>query len=428
MLVELVNGELTYKAINSCILFVGSLHGKQLITVEGLKSEGKLHPVQQAMVDCHGSQCGFCTPGFIMTLFAMYHLKKNFTVAEIHNYLAGNLCRCTGYRPIIEAAASVKYIGDHFSQKEEETIELLKSIVSGGLLTFVSNNISFFIPNNLESLLDLRKKYPNAKLLAGGTDLGLVISKQYKVLPEIILLGNVAELKTISDSAESLNFGAAVSYTDVLPFFEKNFPSLYKMLLRLGSVQIRNSGTMGGNLMNASPIGDSAPCLMALNASVTLVSSAGTREVSLNDLFLDYRKTSLKEDEVLLAISIPKLKEIEKFEVFKISKRFDQDISTCCGAFCLELDGQEVKSIRIAYGGMAATPIRAKTTEEFLLGKEWNEEVVAKAEKLLQDEFTPLSDFRGSAWYRTKVSSNLLKKFHLISSNQLSQTGVVHYE
>ncbi|PCJ21143.1 MAG: xanthine dehydrogenase small subunit [Candidatus Cloacimonadota bacterium] len=428
VVVEIVNNKLSYKAINSCILFVGSLHGKQLITVEGLKFDNKLHPVQQAMVDFHGSQCGFCTPGFIMTLFAMYHMQKSFSVSEIHNHLAGNLCRCTGYRPIIDAAASIKFTGDHFENKKEETITLLKSITKGGLLTFRSESTTFFIPDSLNSLLELRHKYPVARLLAGGTDLGLMISKHFQVLSEIILLGKVSELKQIEETQSHLCFGAAVSYSDLLPYFQKNFPSLYNMVLRLGSVQIRNSGSMGGNLMNASPIGDSAPPLMVLDATVTLVSQKGQREVSLSELFVDYRKTSLHEDEVLLNIKIPKIVDQEKFEVFKISKRFDQDISTCCGAFFIKIENDLVKSIRIAFGGMAATPIRAKNTENFLLGKLWNEEIVEQAEKILQDEFTPLSDFRGSSWYRTKISSNLLKKFYLVSSKQIDQTGVVHYE
>ncbi|MCO4783628.1 MAG: xanthine dehydrogenase small subunit [Candidatus Cloacimonetes bacterium] len=428
VLVEIVNGELSYKAINSCILFVGSLHGKQLITVEGLKYQNKLHPVQQAMVDFHGSQCGFCTPGFIMALFAMYHMQKSFTVNEIHNQLAGNLCRCTGYRPIIDAAASIQFSGDHFEDKKEETKTLLLSIVKGGLLTFRSEGTTFFIPDSLESLLELRQKYPDARLLAGGTDLGLMISKHFQVLSEIILLGNVSELKDVTETEDQLSFGAAVSYTDLLPHFENNFPSLYKMVLRLGSTQIRNSGSMGGNIMNASPIGDSSPALMALGASVTLASLNGEREVLISDLFVDYRKTTLHEEEVLLSIKIPKLKEKQTFEVFKISKRFDQDISTCCGAFCVEFDDSIVKEVKIAFGGMAATPIRAKNTEGFLTGKQWTEETVEQAEKLLQEEFTPMSDFRGSAWYRTKVSSNLLKKFYLVSTNQLEDTGVVHYE
>lgn len=430
---ELRQGKMFYRAINACIYFVPMLDGKQLITVEGLASdEGQLHPVQKSMVECHGSQCGYCTPGFVMSMFAYYKQNTEADRTSLENALVGNLCRCTGYRPILDAGKQMfnePGCGRFDDRHEHRIVQKLKEIQAEESLHIEHAGQQFFAPTRLSELLELKSRFPEARLLAGGTDLGLLVTKLNRRLPVLISLEKVSELHTLSVLDSEVILGAGVTYSEAESVLKQEFFGFYEVLLRLGSVQIRNLGTIGGNLANASPIGDSAPALIALGAEVSILSGGGERRLPLQDFFLDYRKTALKPDEILAKIHIPRqIQETDShFRVYKISKRFDQDISTLCGAFYLRKAKGRVDEIRIAFGGMAATPKRALQTEKFLRGVEWSEKTVELAMDLLREEFTPLSDFRGSAQYRKVVSANLLHKFFLETSSSESRVGVLHY-
>ncbi len=430
---EIRQGKMSYRAINACIYFVSMLDGKQLITVEGLAGDsGQLHPVQKSMVECHGSQCGYCTPGFVMSMFAYYKQQAEADKSSLENALVGNLCRCTGYRPILEAGEkmfSEPGCGRFDDRHEYRILQKLKEIQSDGSLHIEESGQHFFAPTSLSELLELKAKYPEAHLLAGGTDLGLLVTKLNRRLSVLISLEKVSELHALKILESEVVLGASVTYAEAEPLLKEEFPGFYEVVLRLGSVQIRNLGTVGGNLVNASPIGDSAPSLMVLGARVRLVSARGERILALEDFFQDYRKTALEKDEVLAEILIPRMKKdsVNHLRVYKISKRFDQDISTLCGAFWIQISNHRVEKIRIAFGGMAATPKRAYQTEKFLQGVEWNEKTVHLAMEVLRGEFSPLSDFRGSAEYRQMVSGNLLQKFYLETNGADTRLGVLHY-
>lgn len=424
------NDDVSCKAVNSCIVFIASLDGKQVLTVEDLKSsDGILHPVQQAMVDLHGSQCGFCTPGFIMSLFALYYSEEKPNFESINDALIGNLCRCTGYRPILDAAkAAVDTRPAHYWDQAMLTVkDRLKRIRDESDVEVVQAAGSYFIPRSLESLLRLKAEYPGSFLLAGGTDLGLYVTKRKMHLQTIIQVTEVPELSGITIDPNSVSIGAAVTYSEVLEKLHDHYPSFCEMLLRLGSRQIRNLGTIGGNLVNASPIGDSPPSLVALGARVVISSQSGDREMSLDDFFLDYRKTALQPDEILKTIIVPRLTENLYFRTYKLSKRFDQDISSVCGAYCLRLDGDQINDIKICYGGMAATPKRAHGTEDFLRHKPWHKDTVQSAMLELAKDYAPMSDFRGSADYRSLASQNLLLRFYLESTGEIGSGGVLDY-
>lgn len=403
-----------YRAVNACILFLPTLDGKQLITVEDLQgSDGSLHPVQKAMVEAHGSQCGFCTPGFVMSLFALFHEEK----AELDHEttcraLAGNLCRCTGYRPILEAADKMAKAGrtDHFSLAESETATRLRGLRREKCLTLAE----YHAPGTIEELGGLLADHPDACLLAGGTDVGLWVTKQYRELGRIIYLGGVEELARVEEVDGALHIGAGATYADILPYVEVRFPIFGDLLVRLGSAQIRNSGTMGGNVANGSPIGDSMPALIALNARIVLNRDGERREMALEDFYLDYRKTALEPGEFVEKLIVPFLPDGQRFATWKVSKRIDQDISALAVGFLLELDGEgRVAAFRAAYGGMAATPRRAAALEGALIGRPWMLETVTEAMKALDRDFQPMSDMRASDRYRSTVARNLLMRFYL---------------
>ncbi|MEO3431817.1 xanthine dehydrogenase small subunit [Inquilinus sp. CAU 1745] len=403
-----------YRAVNACILFLPTLDGKQLITVEDLKaSDGSLHPVQKAMVDAHGSQCGFCTPGFVMSLFALFHEEK----AEIHREmacraLAGNLCRCTGYRPILEAAGRMTEGGriDQFSLAEPETAVRLRDLRRERSL-FLNG---YHAPATMEELGGLLADHPDACLLAGGTDVGLWVTKQHRELDRIIYLGGVKELARVEEVGGALHIGAGATYADILPCVEARFPTFGDLLVRLGSAQIRNSGTMGGNVANGSPIGDSMPALIALGARIVLNRRGERREPALEDFYLDYRKTALEAGEFVEKLIVPLLPDGRRFATWKVSKRIDQDISAVAVGFLLELDDEgRVAAFRAAYGGMAATPRRATAVEETLIGRPWTLETVTESMAALDRDFQPLSDMRASDRYRSMVARNLLMRFYL---------------
>jgi xanthine dehydrogenase small subunit len=411
------DGRPRYRAVNACILLVHQIDGKALFTVDDLADGETLHPVQQAIVDAHGSQCGFCTPGFVMSLFAYFHQRDAADDASLKDALAGNLCRCTGYRPILEAGRRMFGYAttDRFDQAEAELLEQLNSLKRRRMLWQSTPSGDFIAPRNLDELTDVLTKLPQGEtwLLAGGTDVGLWITKQQRAPRSIVYLGRVKELQRIEDHGDRIEIGAGVTFTDAFAAIESLHPDFARMLRRLGSVQIRNSGTLGGNIANGSPIGDSMPALIALGASVNLRSQAGQRQLALEDFYLGYRKTALQPGEFVESVTVMKPKPESRFAVYKLSKRFDQDISAVLGAFQVMLDGGSIAGARIGFGGMAAVPARARKTEAALIGKRFTPSEIEPAVSALAEDFTPLSDMRASAEYRLLAAQNLLRKFCL---------------
>jgi len=411
---ELDDDALRYRAVNACIQFLPTLDGKALFTVESLKStDGSLHPVQQSMVDHHGSQCGFCTPGFIMSMFALYHNNPAPTRADIDDALSGNLCRCTGYRPIVDACRHMYTDYDRVELDEVGLVADLRDLRRNDGLSLELDQARYHAPGALAELAELYLQRPDAQILAGGTDVGLWVTKQLRELPALIYLGNVAELKRIDVSAEGIEVGAAVCLTDAFDAIEPHYPEFGEMFRRFASVPVRNAGTLVGNVANGSPIGDSMPALMAVSAYARLRRGDQQRELALEDLYLDYMKNALQAGEFIESIVIPPRADALLLRCYKLSKRYDQDISAVCAAIALRLDGEKVSEIRIALGGMAAIPKRALQTEQALLGKDWDESTVRMAMNNLRNEFTPLSDMRASAGYRSRATANLLYRFYL---------------
>ncbi len=427
--------KLRYRAVNACIQFLPTLHGKQLITVEDLKEKpgasgdaGKLHPVQQAMVECHGSQCGFCTPGFVMSLFAMFHDEEaGRDRGEIADALAGNLCRCTGYGPIVRAAQTMRDHGnsDQFDAQSSETIAMLESLTDGGMLALKHRDQRYFAPTTADQLAELVMSYPDACILAGGTDVGLWVTKQHQVLETVIYTGDVQELHAIRETEDAIEIGAAATYSEAEEMLAAEYPDAGELIRRLGSRQIRNSGTLGGNIANASPIGDSMPLLLAAGASIVLRRGAERRTLPLDKFFHDYRETDLTPGEFLESIIVPRRDPATKLRCYKISKRFDQDISAVCAVFALVLEGGSVKSLRSGFGGMAAIPKRANACEAALTGKAWSRENVEAAMAALDEDFAPMSDMRASSEYRRTVARNLLLKFFLETTEAAGETRLV---
>lgn len=413
---ELESGSrIRYRAVDSCLVFLPMLNGKQLVTVENLRpSAGEMHPVQNAMVETGGSQCGFCTPGIIMSMFSLYKNHVGPDRATIDDALTGNLCRCTGYRPIIEAAAKacVHNGTDQFTRDEPATIDLLRSIRSESL-HIKSASHQYFRPVTLDDALTLKGDHPDAVVIHGATDAALRVTKSHELLEKILDLGGVSELQFSADTESGLTLGAGLSLSDVLPVVSKDFPAMAAMLSVFGSQQIRNLATLGGNLGTASPIGDTLPVLMAYNARIALQSTSGEREASIHDFFTGYRETLRKPDELITAIVIPKVPNNTSVRAYKISKRKDLDIATLSGGFRLQLNPRNnvVESVRLAYGGMADIVKRARSIEQFLIGKTWERENVEKAMEMMDTEFTPISDVRGGEEFRRVAARNLLLKF-----------------
>ena len=428
--------DLSVRAINSCIQFLPTLDGKELITVESLSREGdELHPVQQAMLDCHGSQCGFCTPGFVMSLFALYKTQSSPTRRAVDDALAGNLCRCTGYRPIVAAARSMyaSQDGDDWLRQahghatpDKNRIARLKGIDRDSTLSLSHEGRLFFAPRSTDELAEQMAEYPDACILAGGTDVGLWVTKQHRVLETFIYIGNVSELRELNTDDTHIHIGAGVSFTDAVPAILAHYPRLEELFLRFASPPIRNAGTLGGNVANGSPIGDSMPALMAAGTSLLLQSATGTREVALDDFYHDYMVNDLQAGEFLRALRIPLPAAGSELYSYKISKRFDQDISAMCAAFHLQIDAGNVTAFRAAFGGMAATIRRATHCEEALLGKPWNDAAIEAARQALAGDFEPISDMRASADYRRRVASNLLQRLFLDSRGE-AETKVYDY-
>jgi len=415
--------ELIYQSINACITFIGTLHGKQLITVEHLKQGSNLHPVQQSMVDNDGSQCGFCTPGIVMSSFALNKNNPSPNRKQVVEALAGNLCRCTGYRSIIDSALQSVKQSDSFAEQSSETIrrllELQQLPVPSKTNTRKNNSKqSYNAPKNCHELSKILLKKPNSSLVAGGTDLALSVTQSLETIEHLVYLGDVAELNLISETKDYFTVGAAVSYSRFYSAVAKDYPELSQMIERIGSTQIRNSGTIGGNIANASPIGDMPPVLIALNAKLILRQGEKYRTIDIEDYFTGYKKTQLQPSEFIKEISIPKIQSKQTLKVYKVSKRFDDDISAVLAGFFIEIDNQKIRNIRIAFGGMAATPARANKCESALLGKTINQKTFQSAINALIEDFKPMSDVRASSEYRMKVAQNIIQKFYIELNEQ----------
>jgi xanthine dehydrogenase small subunit len=407
----LAGDRLVWRAVNSCIQLLPMIDGKALISVESLSRNGP-SPVQQAMVDRHASQCGYCTPGVVMSLYART-IGAEGAEAPLDEVFAGNLCRCTGYGPIIDAAqacggAAAPDVAAGLAGLARETmLEItFDDPISGA-------RRRWFAPRTLAELDAVVAACPDAVFVAGATDVGLWITKQHRPPADIIALGEVAELAELTETPAALSLGAAVRYTEALPALARLAPDLGAIVRRLGSVQVRNSGTIGGNLANGSPIGDMAPALIAAGASLTLRGGGARRTIALEDFFLDYGVQDRRPGEYVERIFAPRPRPGALFKVYKLSKRFDQDISSVCGAFHLVIEGGAVASARIAFGGMATTPKRAAACEAALVGRPWSEQTVEAAAAALGADFAPISDLRASAAYRRLAAANLLRKVWL---------------
>jgi xanthine dehydrogenase small subunit len=404
-----------YRAVNSCIRFLPTIDGCELITVESLQGQdGSLHPVQQALVDHHASQCGFCTPGFVMSLFALYINSEAPRREQVVNALAGNLCRCTGYRPIIAAGCDMHRYpepavwsrADAHSDTRAEAVLALQRQESLQLKGFLA-------PRTLEELATALTEEPDVVVLAGGTDVGLWVTKQLRELASVIYIGAIEELKQIRTRDCGLEIGAAVPLTDAWEAIVSSYPTLRELVLRFASAPVCNSGTLCGNIANGSPVGDSMPALIALGAQVELRRGTVTRRVSLDQFYLGYQRKDLKPGEFISSVTIPLPGPNLKVASYKVSKRFDQDIAAVCAAFAVELEDHRVKSVRIAFGGMAAIPSRASATEAALIGRDWIPATIAAAGAALATDFEPLSDLRASSDYRLRTAAGLLRRFYL---------------
>jgi xanthine dehydrogenase small subunit len=409
-----------YSAVNSCIRMAHSIHGMALWTAQDLAaSDGTPHPVQQALVQSHASQCGFCTPGFAMSLFGMYqnHVCQGQTVTRelAQEELSGNLCRCTGYRPILDAAQQMQ-TWPQVQVDEPKLLQLLELLAQRkyGL----EANFLYKSPKTLAELLALRASHPSAQIVAGCTDVGLWINKMHMNFDMLLDVTRVHELRQITSDATHLVIGAAVTLTDAFAALVAERSQLHSFAARFAGLPVRNSGTLGGNVANGSPIGDSMPLLIALGATVVLASVGGQREIALESLYTGYRKNVMAADEVLAWIRIPKPTPEEFLRVYKISKRLEDDISAVCLAVQLHVQEGKITRASLGVGGVAATPVRARQTEASLVGQAWTKATVERAIDTLRGEFQPISDMRASSGYRTQVLGNLLQRFWLESQGQ----------
>jgi xanthine dehydrogenase small subunit len=415
-------GGLSLRTVNACIQFLPTLDGKALLTVEDLKPMAQaqgvaLHPAQQAMVDCHGSQCGFCTPGFVMSLASCYERHcaagTHATRQQLADELSGNLCRCTGYRPILDAGERMFELPPA-RLATAPIAAALRTLAADSPLSYTdAQGARFHAPRSVEALAVLRAERPEARLLAGSTDIGLWVTKQFKALPEMIYVGEAAGLARIETGADGvLAIGAGAPLEDAWSALAARHPELEEMWLRFSSLPVRNAGTMGGNVANGSPIGDSAPVLIALGASVVLRRGVVQRRLLLEDFYLDYMKNALQPGEFVEAIEVPPPSHTA-LRAYKLSKRFDCDISGLAAGMAITLDGDTVREVRLAFGGMAAIVKRAAKAEAALRSQPWNEATVEAAIAALSSDFTPLTDLRASASYRRRAAGNLLRRFWL---------------
>ena len=406
-------GRLHWRAVNSCIRLAHSVEGMAVFTAEDIAGEGgRLHPAQRAMLECHGSQCGFCTPGFVMSLFTLHRQRDGVAVSrdEALHALSGNLCRCTGYRPILDAAQTMHHWPD-VPLDESGLLQQLKLLAQDGWAPAADSASNFYAtPTTLSELLRLRAAHPQALIAAGTTDVGLWVTKQHRRFGQIIDVTRVTELRQIERGAHSLSIGAAASLTEAFDALAESRPQLKPFFDRFAGLPVRESGTLGGNVANGSPIGDSMPLLIALGATLVLASTRGERTLPIEDFYLAYRKTALAPDEVLARIEVPQPTPHEWLRADKISKRFEDDISAVCLAVALQVEDGVIHSARIGAGGVAAVPARAIQTEAALAGQQCAEAIFDAAATVLEAEFKPLSDMRASSAYRRAVLGNLLRR------------------
>lgn len=420
---RLIDGMLTYESVNACIRFVGSLDATHVVTVEYLnRPDGELAPVQQAMVDLHGSQCGFCTPGIVASLQALWLSDPEPGVKDIERALQGNLCRCTGYEPIIKAALAASKIepdedNDRLVRAREATAERLAELADGVRVVIDHAEGTTFIPANADDLAEIYEAHPEATIVAGSTDVGLWVTKGMRTIAPVIFVGHLTDLQTVEETEAGLTIGAGVSYSMARGAILSMAPQLEELWDRLGGEQVRNMGTIGGNIANGSPIGDTPPPLIALGATLTLRKGKSRRTIPLEDFFIEYGKQDRAKGEFVESVTVPHVPEGAHFAVYKISKRRDEDISALCAAFLIELDSDNnVATARIAFGGMAGTPKRAAAVEACLTGGRWGWAVVQAAQGELEKDYSPLTDWRASADYRMRVAQNLLTRFFLETS------------
>lgn len=421
-----IKGHLEYRAINSCVTFLSALHGKQLITVEHLPEGKELHPVQQSIVEHHGSQCGFCTPGFIMSMFALYQQDGKPDRESVIQALSGNLCRCTGYRPIIDATISVcqNKAVDKFQQTQSQTVEHLNDINDRAIDTG-----HLLMPTSRQELASAKVNYPDASVFAGSTDLALQVTQQLSSFDKLIALSAVPELNQLQEQPHGLLVGAALPFGKIESKLLEHFPQLSELLWRFAATPIRNQASLGGNVANASPIGDMPPALLALNAIIQVDNGAQKRTIAANKFFLDYRKTALQADEWIEAIFIPFVKPKSFLRAYKVSKRYEDDISAVCAVFNAQIIDGKVQSIDCGFGGVAAIPATVPLLSNQLKGKSWSSnETFEIGNDILKKAFAPLDDVRATKDYRISMLANLWKRFW-IETNQSEkriETRVVH--
>ncbi|MBU1174302.1 MAG: xanthine dehydrogenase small subunit [Alphaproteobacteria bacterium] len=415
---RLHRGELVYESVTACIQFVAGLDGCHVVTVEHLRgADGGLNPVQQALVEHHGSQCGFCTPGIVMALYALYMRNPRPDRNAVARALQGNLCRCTGYESIFRAAAHFGDYGapedDPFLAERGSVIAALAGFADGSSVEMETDGKAFAIPADTEALAELLARQPEARLIAGATDVGLWVTKFMRDISPAVFIGHLAELKSVALEDGALVFGAGVTYSEALPFVATHLPELKDFWMRIGGEQVRNMGTLGGNIANGSPIGDTPPAFIALGAEIVLRKSGDRRRLKLEDYFIAYGKQDRQPGEFLESITVPLPGPDDIYAVHKITKRRDEDISALCGAFRLTVRDGRVAGACIAFGGMAAVPKRARAVEAALIGKPWTEASVVAAMPAFAADFSPISDMRASAEYRMKAAQNLLLRVYL---------------
>lgn len=434
VIAELNNrGVLEYKSIDSCLVFLPMIHGKQLITIEnlalGAPTKTQLHPVQQAMISHHGSQCGYCTPGIVMSLFALYKNHPDPSRETVTDALTGNLCRCTGYRSIIDAALDVCHdpADDHFTEQKTQVMALLDEIAADKTsLNLHGQNQQYLKPFTLEQALLLRSQHPDAVIIGGSTDTALLQTKKNITLPKILDISAVDAMKFIIEDHRRVSLGSGTTLQELLDYANDRLPYLRDIAAVFGSLQIRNLATVGGNVGTASPIGDLLPVLLVLQAQVRLMKTDFQRDVPLHEFITGYRKTAIAPDELISMIWFEKPGDNEIIKTYKISKRKDLDISSVSASMRLAInkDGK-ISYARLAFGGVAAIPKRATQTEDFLVGKSWDRVTAMDAAALLPTEFTPISDARADADARNIMMKNLLIKFwtETTGKQQISKTA-----
>ncbi|MFD2740059.1 xanthine dehydrogenase small subunit [Sulfitobacter aestuarii] len=420
---RLSGGALRYETVNACIRFMASLDGCHVVTIEYLAgADGRMHPVQQAMVEHHGSQCGFCTPGFVMSLYALWMQNPNPSETEIETAIQGNLCRCTGYEPIIRAARAISDYGnpaqDALNAERAAVTTRLADLADHRRVEMSDGQSRAILPADLDDLAAVLETHPDATIVAGATDVGLWVTKFLRTISPAVFISHLEELRQISRDDEAIRLGAGVSYSASADVLCAEYPHLREYWDRIAGWQIRNMGTIGGNVANGSPIGDTPPVLIALGAEVILRKGAGRRTLPIEDYFIDYGKQDLAPGEFVERIDIPHSRADTLHSAYKISKRRDEDISSVAAGFSITLEKGMITAARIAFGGMAATPKRAAKVEAALIGAPWAEASLRDAAARMPEDFTPLSDWRASADYRMRAAQNLLRRFWLEHSEQ----------